>query len=141
MANTIAILDDEPDRIDVMVPLLQRHFPNQEVRTFDNAPEMILWFRQYLDCCTLICLDHDLGPNRTRDGTTFDPGIGRDVVNFLATCNPVCPIVIHTTNAMAAPGMEMALGDVGWNCFRVVPYGDTTWITESWIEEVQKALT
>ncbi|NQT13686.1 MAG: hypothetical protein HQ582_13115 [Planctomycetes bacterium] len=141
MANTIAILDDEPDRIDAMAPLLRRHFPNQEVKTFDNAPDMIEWLREHLDRCVLLCLDHDLGPNRTRDGATFDPGIGRDVVDYLATRDPVCPVIIHTTNALAAPGMEAALGDAGWACARVVPYGDTEWIAEWWIEEVRNTLT
>jgi hypothetical protein len=140
MGNTITILDDEPDRIAAMVPLIQQHFPDQEVATFDNAPDMIVWLREHLNKCTLICLDHDLGPNRTRDGAFFDPGIGRDVADFLAAHRPKCHVIIHTTNSMAAPGMEMTLRDAGWSCSRVVPYGNTDWIAESWIEEVQHAL-
>ena len=41
MTDTIAILDDEPDRIEAMVPLVERRFPDHEVKTFDNAPDMI----------------------------------------------------------------------------------------------------
>ena len=140
MANMIAILDDEHDRIAAMMPLLQRLFPGRTLKTFDNAPDMIVWLRDHLVECILLCLDHDLGPNRTRSGSVFDPGSGRDVADFIATSPPVCPVIIHTTNSMAAPGMEMVLSDAGWSCSRVVPYGHIDWIGESWIEEVQRLL-
>ncbi len=140
MANTIAVLDDEPDRIAAMAPLLQRLFADRHGEVFDNAPDMIAWLQDHLRECVLICLDHDLGPNRTRNGNVFDPGIGRDVADYMATCPPVCPMIIHTTNSMAAPGMEMVLSDAGWSCSRVVPYGYNDWIGESWIEEVQTVI-
>ena len=96
--------------------------------------------REHLARCAIICLDHDLGPSRTRDGAEFDPGTGRDVADFLATYDPVCPVNIHTTNTLASPGMEMSLRDAGWSCSRVIPYGDTAWIAEWWIEEVENAM-
>ena len=136
MTRTIAILDDEPDRLNAMQPLLTSRFPSFVVSTFDNAPDMIDWLREHLDSCILICLDHDLGPNRNRDGEVFDPGIGRDVVDYLATRKPTCHIIIHTTNTDAAPGMEFALRDASWSCSRVVPYEDVLWIREVWIDEV-----
>lgn len=140
MATTIAILDDEPERIEAMVQALSRHLPDVATTTFDNAPEMIDWLREHLNRCGVICLDHDLGPNRIRGAGVFDPGTGRDVVDFLATRVPVCPVIIHTTNSLAAPGMEASLQESGWRCSRVVPYDDLTWVGEWWIEEVQKAL-
>ncbi len=123
-----------------MVQALSRHLPDIAPATFDNAPKMIEWLEEHLDRCRVICLDHDLGPNRTRDGNVFDPGTGRDVVDFLATRVPECPVIIHTTNSLAAPGMETALEESGWRCFRVVPYPDLAWIGEWWIEQIQKAL-
>ncbi|MFK7768822.1 MAG: cyclic-phosphate processing receiver domain-containing protein [Mariniblastus sp.] len=113
--DTIAILDDEFDRLEAMVPILAKRYPQLKVVTFDNAPGINAWFEENLESCVLICLDHDLGPNRERDGKVFDPGIGRDVTEFLSTREAVCPIIIHTTNTIARPGMIFILEDAGWS--------------------------
>lgn len=140
MASIIALLDDEPDRIRAMLPLLARRYPEYEVVTFENAPDMIVWLREHLGRVCLLCLDHDLGPNQLRDGAVFDPGIGRDVADFLATRPPQCPVILHTTNHLAAPGMRRVLEEAGWTVSHVVPYGDLDWISESWIEEVERVI-
>ena len=137
---TIAILDDEPDRLTAMQPLLAQHAAASNVVTFDNAPDMIQWLVDNLESCELICLDHDLGPNRQRAGDVFDPGIGRDVVDHLATREPVCPVIIHTTNLEARPGMIDTLQTSGWTVSYVSPYEDDLWIREVWITEVVLAL-
>jgi hypothetical protein len=41
-----------------------------------------------LSGCTLISLDHDLGPVPHRDGDRFDPGIGRTITEALANLPP-----------------------------------------------------
>ena len=89
----------------------------------------------------LICLDHDLGSNRVRNGEAFDPGTGRDVADYLATREPACAVIIHTTNHLADPGMAMVLEDSGWEQQRVVPYNDRQWIREVWIKAVSELLT
>jgi len=88
-------------------------FPQYETAVFDNAPEMIDWLAIHCREAVLICLDHDLGPNRSRDGVSFDPGTGRDVADCLSTCAPICPVIIHTTNHLAAPGMMRVLEESG----------------------------
>ena len=137
---TIAILDDDLDRIRRMTEILSFRFPKFAIAAFDNAPEMITWLRDNLAATNLICLDHDLGPNRIRDGETFDPGTGRDVADFLAGRAPVCPAIIHTTNNLAAPGMQMVLEDAGWPFSRVVPFNDLQWISTEWIGSVAAAI-
>jgi hypothetical protein len=136
----IVILDDEPQRVKEMTRCLAGVTDGLKLVVFDNAPDLIDWLARHLDSAKLICLDHDLGPNRLRDGNVFDPGIGRDVVDYLATRSPVCPVIIHTTNTLAAPGMELALTDAGWSLSRVVPYNDLEWISGEWIESVHRAL-
>jgi hypothetical protein len=93
-----------------------------------------------LEEAALICLDHDLGPNRQRGDEIFDPGTGRDVANYLASRKPVCPVLIQTTNSLAAPGMVMALEDAGWGYSRVVPYDDLEWVRRWWIVKVLEIL-
>ena len=139
--DTIAILDDEPDRLVAMVPVLEKRYPELNVVTFDNAPDINAWLADNLDSCVLICLDHDLGPNRKRDGAVFDPGIGRDVADYLATREPVCPVIIHTTNTLARPGMILALEDAGWDTSYVSPYDDVRWVREMWANAVRDALS
>jgi hypothetical protein len=140
MGTTIAILDDTPERIAEMLSCLAKIAPGIPVVAFDNSPDMIDWLAEHLDDARLICLDHDLGPNRIRDGEVFDPGTGRDVADYLATREPCCPIIIHTTNGFAAPGMELVLSDSGWQHRRVVPFDDLDWIGEDWLQEVQATL-
>jgi hypothetical protein len=138
--STIVILDDEPERIQAMTACLSNRLPGYHVVTFDNAPDMVDWLREHLGDASLMCLDHDLGPNRSRNGEVFDPGTGRDVADYLATRSPICPVLIHTTNSLAAPGMAMVLDDSRWLHSRVVPYNDLEWVTADWIGEVREAL-
>jgi hypothetical protein len=140
MSCRIVILDDEPHRIDEMKRCLSKNLLGDNVVIFDNAPEMIAWLRQFASRANLICLDHDLGPNRTVGGLILDPGIGRDVADYLATIKPVCPVIVHTTNSLAAPGMKMILEDAGWSCYAVVPYDDVRWIREVWLDAVKASL-
>ncbi len=122
MATLIALLDDEPDRIIAMLSALERLGSNYSTIVFDNAPDMIAWFASGHHELALICLDHDLGPNRLRDGRIFDPGIGRDVADYLSTLPPFAPVIVHTTNHLAAPGMIHVLEESGWQVSRVSPY-------------------
>jgi len=140
MGSTIAILDDEPQRLREMTSCLLECDPQRDIVTFDNAPGMIAWLANHLQDVALICLDHDLGPNRVRDDKVFDPGTGRDVADYLATRRPTCPVLIHTTNSLAAPGMAMALEAAGWKHSRVLPYNDLEWVRGARVLDVRKVL-
>ena len=83
-ARVIAILEDDPDRTCELTKCLHAQCPGYEVVVFDNAPDMIAWLALHLEELRLVCLDHDLGPNRIRDAEVFDPGTGRDVADYLA---------------------------------------------------------
>jgi hypothetical protein len=140
MCSKIIILEDNPDRIEEMTRCIKDYFSKCHLVIFDNAPDFICWLQDHLEEVNLICLDHDLGPNRKRDGEVFDPGTGRDVADYLATRTPACPVLIHTTNSLAAPGMEMVLEDAGWAHSRVYPMDDLQWIRAHWIEDVRGVL-
>jgi len=105
---------------------------------FDNAPEMLAWLRHHLSQVALLCLDHDLGPNRRERDRIFDPGCGRDVVDYIAGQEPRCPVVIHTTNSQAAPGMVEALEARGWQVDRVVPFSDLSWLQLAWLRVTER---
>ena|SRR5713101_1265165 len=138
---TILVLEDDEDRAALMKRVLAERFDQFEHVFFDNAPDTITWLRENLKETALICLDHDLGPNRYHGDEVFDPGTGRDVVDYLATKPPRCPVIVHTTNCWAAPGMEMVLAEMGWKCSRVIPSADLKWIRTAWVRKLNKFIS
>jgi hypothetical protein len=132
----IAILEDDQRRSEAMTEEIHRLFPRALTRFFDNAPDMVAWLKEALPSVLLLCLDHDLGPNRQRRGKPFDPGIGRDVADFLATQKASCPVLIHSSNAEGAQGMGFTLEDAGWSVERVAPFDDLAWVKAQWSERV-----
>jgi hypothetical protein len=110
------------------------------VKAFDNAPHMIDWLAEHLKNCSLISLDHDLGPNREANGERQDPGTGRDVADFLVGRVPSCPVIIHTSNSMARVGMELVLREGSWQVLKVFPTPETGWIYSSWLGTARRAL-
>ncbi|PHS17700.1 MAG: hypothetical protein COA78_02960 [Blastopirellula sp.] len=141
MRNTIAILEDEIDRVQVMLPLLKELFPHLETVLFSKAPEINAWLEENLECCVLICLDHDLGADIIEEDKRIDPGDGRDVTNFLSNKTPVCPVLIHTTNTYARPTMIESLEENNWEVDYVAPYEDVLWIHQSWKKRVCELLS
>lgn len=134
MSATIAILDDEAERVDAMLAALSRSLPAYDVVTFRTAQETIEWLDTSVNTAALISLDHDLirlSPDEP------EMGDGREVADFLATRSPVCHVIVHSTNFNAAVGMEMALNESGWQTTRVNPYDDLAWVSERWIHEVK----
>lgn len=135
---TIWIFEDNLDRIAVMRNCLDDRLG---VRTPPVVHRTAPWFIENIESelseIRLISLDHDI---EDIDSSTFDPGTGRDVADFLATKQPVCLVIIHSTNVPTAIGMEMTLQEAGWRTRRFTPYDDTEWIGEMWIETVEELL-
>lgn len=135
----ILILEDDAERRRVMGECLSDRFPQYGVRFFVDAPSMIA----YLQAETgpeilLISLDHDLEP--TEESRSTDPGTGRDIADCLAARRPMCPVIVHTTNAPAGDGMQLLLEESGWVTIRVVPYDAERWIGETWFRAVRNAI-
>jgi hypothetical protein len=137
----IVILDDEEPRQEAMLQVLGSLNVRDEIKIFDNAPDMIAWLGEYLSEVVLLSLDHDLGPNRQRNDEVFDPGTGRHVVDFLITQTPVCPVIVHTSNGDCAPGMMFALEYANWAKHRVVPYDGNAWIHQVWARAMKQYLS
>jgi hypothetical protein len=137
MGRCVTILEDTAARVVEMRKVLDVLLPSVAVITFDNAPDGIEWLSKGLADAALICLDHDLGPTRERDGVRLDPGIGQDVVDVMAMYPPACPVIVHSSNSLAVPGMLRALRESGWPCSAVMPTDDLRWIPTWWREEVE----
>ena len=120
MNKSIVILEDEMERVSIIEKLVFNHFPEYPVIFFDNTLEMLDWLETNLDK-SILCLDHDLGPDRMIKGEITDPGTGRDITNFLEKHEPICPVIIHTTNSFGRDAMKFSLLDAGWDTTVVVP--------------------
>jgi CheY-like chemotaxis protein len=140
MAMKIAILEDNLERQQVMRSCLADRFTMYDAEFFGNAGEMIRFLEKHLNETLVISLDHDLDLVPEPNGRTLDPGTGREVADFLAQHNPVCPVIIHTTNSPAAQGMMTVLKDAQWTTRRVIPFDDHQWIIKEWFPTIRRAI-
>lgn len=133
----IAILDDDERRLAAMVDRLSDRFPAFDALTARSAESFLKLLDSMPEETLLaISLDHDLEPV---DGNV-DPGTGRDVSRSLAERAAVCPVLIHSTNQLAALAMEDDLKQAGWDVVRILPYDDLAWIDECWFPTIRKRL-
>jgi hypothetical protein len=140
MAMKIVVLEDNGDRQALMRACLADRFYTFDAHFFDDAQETIRFLDEHLADTLVISLDHDLELRPGPDGRSVDPGTGREVADFLAGKPVGCPVIIHTTNSVAASGMEDVLRRAGWKTRRVVPFDDLRWIETDWFFAVRRAL-
>jgi NAD+-processing family protein with receiver domain len=112
VAKKIVILEDNSRRRQAMQECLADRFYQFESHFFDRPAELATYLEKHLPETVVICLHHDLEPVE-QGGKRLDPGTGRDIADFLAQRPPVCPVVVHSTNATAVTGMESVLRDAG----------------------------
>ena len=84
----------------------------------------------------LISLEQYLNP---KPGACADPGSGLDVAKFLAEKNPVCPVIVHTSNTDRAFSILNELRFADWRVDRVGPVGDR-WIEKYWTTKARELL-
>ena len=137
MANHVAILENDVDRLLEMKACLDELLPQFEHCFFDNAQEMVAWLGDNLASVVLISLDHDLPIVQYRIGKRVDPGTGRHVAEYLATQPAMCPVIIHSSNMVESEGMIRVLKDANWPHTRVSPYDEYKWVRETWAQQVQ----
>lgn len=140
MPRKIIVLEDNGERQRAMRQCLENSFLQWEILFFDEVQTLKKFLEEQLTEAAIICLDHDLEMKTDSEGKTVDPGTGREVADFLASKKPVCPVVIHTTNSIAAVGMEMVLQEANWTISRVCPWGDLDWIPTEWFPLVGRLL-
>jgi len=140
VAKLVTILEDDPSRIDAMRQWLPALLPTCEHIFFDHAERMIAWLREHLSDVVLISLDHDLPIVRGDDGTITDYGTGRQVADYLCTVDTRCPVIVHSSNNVFAPGMMNCLKYAGIVHARVYPYMDTDWVGTTWVDQIRAYL-
>lgn len=138
MPQFLLILDDDRVRLrgfDAIAPLLGKEW---EIKAWRDAPSMISEVDLLLSRAHLISLDHDLYKDSESDP---DPGSGRVIADHLAKRDPVCPVIIHSTNTDAAWGMHNELKAGGWRVELVHHLSQTTWIEDLWLPVARQILS
>ncbi|MBI2929310.1 MAG: hypothetical protein HYY24_26900 [Verrucomicrobia bacterium] len=123
------ILEDDGERIRDFEAAVASLGPDFQIRLWHDAPTMIAECSPALAECCLISLDHDLSP---MPGATQDPGTGLEVSEFLASREPVCPVIIHTANHERRWSMSNEFRFAKWNVEIVLPITEG-WIHRSWL--------
>jgi len=126
ITKMLLMLEDDRDRIERFDCVLGS--VAIQLTYFRTAHDFIRAYESLTIVPKLISLDHDLFVDHDNDP---DPGDGRDVAKFLALHKPISPILIHSTNAIAADSMLFTLQDAGWTVDRIAPIGDD-WIESYW---------
>ena len=126
--RTILILEDDEDRergFRSAVASLGREFG---VRIWRDAPTMIAESPACFAEACLISLDHDL----QAVAGEADPGTGLDVAEFLRVHEPLCTVILHTSNSDGRMSMHNELRAGGWTV-ATVPPREADWIQASWL--------
>lgn len=137
---TIVILEDDSARITAMTTVVRELLPTIRHIFFEDAIRMLAWLAEHLGEADLISLDHDLPIRRDEENQLIDCGTGRQVADYLAGLPPTCPVLVHSSNAPCAAGMEFVLREAGWPCRLVHPRDHLTWIGQEWAEAVRHCL-
>jgi hypothetical protein len=136
-SGTVFLLEDNPQRLDRMFGVLRDLLPDRDIRVEDDCTKAIAWLRDNQALVDLISLDHDLDSVPRDEDPSVDHGCGRPVADFLATQPPTCPIIIHTSNAIAGDGMYHELRRAKWPVFRVYPHDHHDWVPVDWAKTIR----
>ena len=130
------ILEDNEDRIRDFKSAIGLLSPEFQLRLWSVAPTMMAECLPLLPECCLISLDHDLHPML---GATGDPGTGLEVAELLGRHDPVCPVIIHTSNTERRWSMYNEFRFGKWQVEIVPPVGER-WILRSWFPRARELI-
>lgn len=126
--SLILMLEDDLDRIARFEAVVRQKRPETSIKICRTAFDFKFAHGSLEEPPEIICLDHDLFTDSPNDPA---PGDGRDVADFLVTRLTRCPVLIHSSNSVAADSMLFSLRDAGWTVERIAPIGDD-WIENYW---------
>ena len=133
MPGIIFILEDNPARLAEMNRVLDEELPGFGRQIEDDETIAIAWLKLHQAEIALDSLDHDLDSVvRPGEPPRVDYGWGRGVADYLATQEPTCPVIVHTSNATAGDGTYFELIRANWPTFRVYPYEHHAWVARDW---------
>ena len=119
MARALVLLEDSPGRVRAVEAWLNERDDLVLVHS-PRADTLIAWLEERLAEVALISLDYHLG------GGGPDAGTGFDVALWLSQREPVCPVLVHTSDVTAAGYVLEVLREGGWQAL-ASPFLAETW--------------
>lgn len=132
----VFILEDQPKRVARFQQVVDRLTSKIDLSCHRSAQSFIAAWGRDRSHVGIVSLDHDLYVEGDSDE---EPGDGLMVAQFLANFSPVCPVVIHSSNADRANVMAGVLESSGWKVHRVPAVGQD-WIESDWAKVVAYVL-
>ena len=129
----ILILEDDDDRVLGFRSAVASLSRELSVRIWRDAPTMIAECTACFAKACLISLDHDLEALAAES----DPGTGLDVVKFLCLHQPLCPVILRTSNFDGRLAMHTQLRAGGWTV-ATLPPREADWIESAWLPVVRR---
>ena len=126
----LLILDDDRARLRSFDEIVHRLGGDWVIKAWRDAPSMIAEFEAHAAGAQLISLDHDLYKDSPSDP---DPGSGRMIADFLSKRDPICPVIVHSSNTDAAWGMFNELTTGGWKVELIHQLNQPGWIEDLWL--------
>lgn len=136
VGNSILILEDDDKRIADFRSAITDLGNDFQVKIWSDAPTMISELPNCIENACLFSLDHDLNP---KPGIFTDPGTGLDVAMFLCKRQPICSVILHSSNYERVWSMHNEFRFAKWETERVGPIGEN-WINDSWLPVVKRLL-
>jgi hypothetical protein len=127
--TAIIVLEDNSDRLREFAAAVSELGRSYQLHTWRDANQMIAECHDVLADAALISLDHDLNKEHANSP---DPGDGVAVAAFLSRLPPICPVILHTSNAERVWSMHNEFRFGGWEAERVMPL-EPDWIARSWL--------
>jgi DNA-binding NarL/FixJ family response regulator len=138
-APVVFLLEDNPARLAEMLAVLALVLPNHRVHVEDDAARANAAFDRLQGRIELVSLDHDLDSVvRPGEPPGLDHGDGRQVTDLIASRQPTCPVIVHTSNTDAGDGMVLALRRAGWPVFRSRPHDRHAWVRTEWADLLRR---
>ena len=125
----VLVLEDDAVRLDRFRKALNLVDSRARLMCWRDANQMVREACTYLPESRLISLDHDL--YQDSQDSSGDPGDGLVVAKFLASREPQCPVIVHSSNGDRARMMIGELEFSGWSVRRVAPLGQD-WVEAYW---------
>lgn len=123
-SDLVVVLEDGPGRVEAIRRVLADG--EFQVVVFTRAPDFAAWARQ-AESAYVISLDYHLGPR--------EAGTGMDAARVLAALEPLCPVILHSSDTTGARGQEQVLRGAGWETVRA-PFSEAGWAAAlRWLKE------
>ena len=135
--KTILILEDNEERIADFRKAVGQLGNGYHFKIWRDAHSMRAECEGFFETAALISLDHDLYKDLPSDP---DPGTGRMIADLLSKRNPVCPVIVHSTNPDASWGMFNVLTSANWKVELVHHLNQPAWIEEQWLPVASKLI-